>query len=205
MTTRYKECFVKQLSTASLLALGFLFSPFVSSEQATGAECVLIVDNDERLACYDSAFDIQSSNQKSVIGAWDVSENSNPMDDTKTVVLALDSTQGQNRLGRVPFLIMRCQSMKTSLYIGWNDYLGSDRQRVNIRIGTKKAKSESWPLSTDKTATFSPAPVSLIKQMLKADKLVMQTTPYNESPVTAVFPLAGLDEAIKPLRKVCIW
>lgn len=196
---------MKRLSSACFFALWCLFSPFVSSEQATGIECTLIADNDERLVCYDSVFERQGSDQKPVIGAWDVSENNNPMDDTKTVVLALDSSQGQNRFGRVPFLIMRCQSMKTSLYIGWNDYLGSDRQRVNIRIGTKKAKTESWPLSTDKTATFSPAPVSFIKQMLKADKLVMQTTPYNESPITAVFPLAGLDEAIKPLRKVCVW
>lgn len=30
-----------------------------------------------------------------------------------------------------------------------------------------------------------------------------QITPYNESPVSATFDVAGLSEALKPLQKAC--
>ena len=41
--------------------------------------------------------------------------------------------------------------------------------------------------------------------MLTSTKLVAQVTPYNESPVTAIFNTAGLENAIKPLREICSW
>jgi type VI secretion system protein VasI len=40
---------------------------------------------------------------------------------------------------------------------------------------------------------------------MDADNLVAQITPYNESPVTAIFDTSGLENAIKPLRETCNW
>ena len=44
---------------------------------------------------------------------------------------------------------------------------------------------------------------AFLEQLLSSDRLVAQTTPYSESPITAVFDLAGLSAAVKPLREVC--
>lgn len=44
---------------------------------------------------------------------------------------------------------------------------------------------------------------TLLKLMLEADQLVVQTTPYNESPVTAVFDIRGLDVVLPELAETC--
>ena len=60
-------------------------------------------------------------------------------------------------------------------------------------------------MSTDSQATFHPKAISFLKSLLQSNKLVAQITPYNESPVTAIFNTAGLENAIKPLRETCHW
>ncbi|CAN7265223.1 hypothetical protein [Caulobacter sp. LjRoot300] len=110
-------------------------------------------------------------------------------------------------------LTIRCQSNKTELYVNWNDYLGDDShdvyndwKQVIVRVGTAEATTQRWGISTDSNATFAPgSPVALIQKMGKADRLVLQTTPYNENPVTAVFKLNGMDIATKQLGESCSW
>lgn len=41
--------------------------------------------------------------------------------------------------------------------------------------------------------------------MAVAERLVLQTTPYAENPITAVFTLKGIDVAMAPLAKGCGW
>ena len=195
-----------RLSSFILLTLGWLSSPLVTASQASGAECALIESSTKRLLCYDEIFmkEPEQSNSSS-IGGWQVTEKTNPLDDSKTVVLALMSTEGRNYLGKYPVLIARCMSDKTEVYIGWNEFLGSDSSRVTLRVGDEPARVERWSHSTDDRATFAQSDIRLLKQMLNADRLVAQVTPYRESPITAIFPLTGLSDAIKPLRETCGW
>ncbi len=91
------------------------------------------------------------------------------------------------------------------MYITWDAYLGSEAT-VLTRVGDAKAVSQGWDLSSDSKATFYPGNhVSFIKSLLQTDKLVAQVTPYDESPVTAVFDLSGLSTAIAPLQATCGW
>lgn len=137
-------------------------------------------------------------------GKWKVSVDVNPIDDSKTATLILNADSGKNKWGKPVYLVARCKSNTTDLYIGWNDYLGRDAS-VLTRVGTNKAVTQRWGMSTDKKATFHNKPVPLLKEMLGSSKLVAQVTPYNESPVTAIFDIAGLKNAIKPLRGTCSW
>jgi len=107
-------------------------------------------------------------------GEWRVSTEQNPLDDSRTVILI------------------------------WSSYLGLEQTPVTTRLGTGDAKTQQWPLSTDNQATFYPGnDAAFLEQLLSSDRLVAQTTPYSESPITAVFDLAGLSGAVKPLREVC--
>jgi type VI secretion system protein VasI len=45
----------------------------------------------------------------------------------------------------------------------------------------------------------------LLKDMAGADKFIVQATPYDESPVTAVFDTTGMKVALAPLMDVCGW
>ncbi|QIG80564.1 type VI secretion system-associated protein TagO [Stakelama tenebrarum] len=149
----------------------------------------------------------------SPIGDWSISRETNPIDDTETVIVSLNAVEGSSSFGDAPRLVVRCQSNKTELYAIWHDYLGDDSHNVydnwkyvTRRLGTEPSKKQRWGISTDNEATFYPtSPITMLKEMVDADRLVLQTTPYNESPVTAVFDLTGSKEAISQVAEACNW
>lgn len=58
--------------------------------------------------------------------------------------------------------------------------------------------------SSDNSATFYPGDhEELIKRLAVSKRLVARTQPYNESPVTAVFDLTSIREAVTPVREAC--
>jgi type VI secretion system VasI family protein len=147
------------------------------------------------------------------IGKWQLSRRKNPLDDSETVVLRLAADSGRSTRGETISMVARCMSNQTELYVVWNDYLGDDShnvyddwKRVTVRIGEEKANEQHWSISTDTTATFAPAWAgNLLKRMLEADRMILQTVPYNENPVTATFDIRGLRAALGPLAETCGW
>lgn len=146
-------------------------------------------------------------------GAWITSEEVNPVDDSKTHFASIIAGDGTASGGEPITLTIRCKSNKTELYVNWNDFLGDDShdvyndwKNVTVRVGAAEATTQRWGISTDSQATFAPgSPVGLIQKMGKADRLVLQTTPYNENPVTAIFTLKGMGVATKALSDSCGW
>lgn len=146
-------------------------------------------------------------------GAWRVSQSTNPLDDSTTVVAVLSASQGTGGFGSDPFtLIARCQSNTTEVYINWHDYLGDDdsdvyreRKRVTYRFPPADAQTEMWGVSTDNDATFAPQAIPLLRRAVEADQLVVRTIPYGEPPSTGIFDLAGTRDALQPLAETCNW
>lgn len=194
-----------------LTLLLFVSLPCFAIDKEQIAKCGSTYGETARLECYDKLADslgllqVKPSNSTSSNqGKWRFSSSKNPVDDSKTEILMLEASAGANRYGEPVTLILRCKSNETELYVSWDDYLGRNNQVLH-RIGNKEAKVTNWTLSTDSKATFKPNSIPFIKEMLMADKLVLQVTPYNESPVTAIFDTSGLDQAIKTLRETCRW
>lgn len=192
-------------------ALLWAINGYAAIDESEYAACAVVKGDLSRLTCFDNLAKEKKLNglqaQPAPMtgeGKWDVSVDVNPIDDTKTVTLILDADTGKSRRGKVVYLVARCSSNQTDLYIGWNDYLGR-KVDVLTRIGDNKAVTQRWSVSTDKKATFHPKPVQFLKGMLKSNKLIAQVTPYNENPVTAIFNTAGLGNAINPLRETCGW
>ncbi|MGJ8647282.1 MAG: type VI secretion system-associated protein TagO [Marinomonas colpomeniae] len=184
---------------------------YAAIDEKEYAKCAVIEGDLARLECFDNLAEVKKLDGRQVQptsiagkGKWQVSVDVNPVDDSKTVTLVLSADSGKNRWGNAVFLVARCKSNSTELYIGWNDYLGSEAD-VLTRVGDNKAVTERWSLSTDKKATFHRKAIPFLKEMLTSTKLVAQVTPYNESPVTAIFDTSGLENAIKPLRETCSW
>lgn len=163
--------------------------------------------------CYDTNYTGEVAGGEDTGSRWRSSSNTNPLDDTKTLIASIEADAQEAPLRNNVTLMIRCQSNKTELYVDWNDYLGddsrdvySDWKRVTVRVGDLPARQQRWGISTDSEATFAPASaIGLIRQMVNEDRLVLQTTPYNESPVTAVFNLEGMRDAVEPIAEECNW
>lgn len=175
------------------------------------AKCAAIGGGLDRLKCYDylaeeyTGIDPRvAATKPESAGKWVQSNGVNPLDDTIINSLILEADSGASRFNEPVTLVARCKSNKTELYINWGAYLGNEAI-VTSRIATNKASTSRWDLSSDSQSTFKRQPISMLKEMLNETKLVVQITPYNENPSTAIFDITGLSQAIKPLRATCNW
>jgi type VI secretion system VasI family protein len=142
---------------------------------------------------------------------WKFREETSPVDDTKNVWLMVEANETiPNRYGRQerPSLWARCKENTTSLFVNWEVYLGLDETDVLYRVDGQPAREDRWVISTsnDSTGRWEGATsIPFIKQLITAKQLFMRVTPHGESPVTVIFPVAGLDQVIQPLRTACHW
>lgn len=203
----------KSILNAALLTVITTISTtaFAAIPEKEFAKCAAMEGDLSRLECFDNLAEDKNLDGNQVQptsiegkGDWDVSVKVNPIDDSKTVTLILKAESGISKWNRPYGLLVRCKSNETNVFIGWNEYLGREAD-VLTRIGSNKAVTQRWDMSTDSKATFHPKPIAFLKEMLTTDKLVAQVTPYNESPATAIFNTTGLKNAIKPLRETCNW
>lgn len=145
-------------------------------------------------------------------GKWRLNTSRNPIDDSKTVTISLEAKSGVSNYGKPIVFIGRCKSNVTEAYVDWGDYLGddsrdgSDWKHVTVRVGKATARSERWGVSTDHKATFAPDWAGrLLKDIIDKDTMVLQTTPYGESPTTAIFDVRGLRGVLGTLAGTCGW
>lgn len=175
-------------------------------------KCQSEAKNDSRLACYDKALPPKASEEVKPavgVGKWQVSTKSSPVDDSENVFVSLSANESfRSQFGEsvTPDLYITCREKKTELYINWDTYLGLNETQMLFRLDKQKAKTKTWNISSDTKAVFYRGNViEFVKSLSQANMMFTQITPYNESPVSATFDLAGLSEALKPLQKACGW
>jgi type VI secretion system protein VasI len=172
------------------------------------AACAKIDEDAGRLACYDMAAGrtaLTPNPSPAGVGKWRSSTTNDPLTDKPTVFLSLRAESGAGRHDKLPLLAIRCKNNTTELWIDWETYVHNEGRSVTTRIGNKPAAQSYWSVSTDHTATFSPATIPLIKSMLSEQRLVALVTPFSQSPITTVFDITGIAEAMKPVQKACNW
>ncbi len=137
------------------------------------ATCAAIEGDLSRLECFDDlAYElgivrpINVSTDIEGTGKWEIIEEINPIDDSRSVKLYLISDSGTSTWGDPIILILRCLSNQTEVFIRWNDYLG-DRVRVVTRLGKESSTEKRWLISTDGLSTFYPeSGVDFIRRLI---------------------------------------
>ena len=135
-------------------------------------------------------------------GNWNVEERTDPITDVVNVFSSLPSESGDQAL------VVRCMENVTGVVLVWGDYLGSDdATNVTHRFDDHDAETLLWPMTTSSNAHLrtSGSAINFARQLLDAERLVARTTPFRESPTTAVFSLAGTRDALAPVRTACGW
>jgi type VI secretion system protein VasI len=179
-------------------------------------ECQSVSNDLDRLACYDR----ESGRTPSVepvsvdAGAWQVQEAVSKMTDQKDIYLRVQSEEAVNcgwNGGQKIDLYLRCSESVTGLFFATGCHMASGVDGygdIEYRIDKETARKVSGDASTDNKALglwSGGSSIPVIKQMLGKSEMVVRMTPYSESPFTATFKIAGLDNAIESLRKECRW
>lgn len=148
-------------------------------------------------------------------GAWRTSAAEDPVTGrTRHVAVLNASNETKGHVFQTtPTLNVRCQDNRTEAYIDWENYLDGNsgdfrdnRHVVTLRIGDGDPFTVRAGVSTDNEATFFPSPIpSILKPAASADTLAARTTPYNESPQTAMFNVTGMRAALADLAAACNW
>jgi invasion protein IalB len=147
-------------------------------------------------------------------GRWVVTEDTSTFDDTRTVVLSLESSEPIRSQFGAPgpaILYIRCMENTTVFYLWLNDLFLSDIQGygvIDYRIDDQPASKVQAEGSTDNKALGlwgGSRSIPFLKEMISGKRVAFRATPFNESPVEFAFDLTGLDAAIAPLREACAW
>jgi type VI secretion system protein VasI len=180
----------------------------------TGAQCATMQNPDARLSCYDALFVQTAPAPTPAPGQWRVSDARSSLDDTRRVVLTLDSTEPmRGRFGRNEHAILaiRCEENTTSLFINWGGHFMSDLNqggRVDYRIDARPPGNVTMRVSNNNMALGlwnGRSSIPFIRSLVDGDELYVRATPFSESRIEARFPISGLADAIRPLREACRW
>lgn len=203
-----------------VISAAFLSLGTVTYAASLGDECVHLSDDNLRLACFDRTYSVvteptpaEQVTESKTTGAWVVSNDRSPIDDSETVTLHLLSNSDiRGRFGAPgPMdMLIRCKENTTSIFFIFNGLFMSDHQhgRVTYRIDDLKAQSVQTNESTDHQALGlwnGGRSIPIIKKMLGHDKLIIRATPLSESPVTGEFNISGIENVLEPLRATCNW
>lgn len=197
-----------KLRVASLLPLLIITASAVSAAE----DCGVISDSQQRLACYDLKYKPAISDSKK--SSWQIEESVSKLDDSKSVAMLVSSDeQIRKRFGGsdTADLFIRCHEGSTSLYFVFADHFLASVEgygQVTYRLDNEKPKTVNLSESTDNKALGlwnGGSSIPFIKKMLGHNSMIVRLTPYNESPITATFQIAGIDDAVKGLRSTCKW
>lgn len=196
--------------------LALLMTVVALPAHADPAACGKISRDLDRLACYDAAIGLtpeQTTLQTD--SKWTVRVEKSDFEDTTDVYLSLQSDEplscGRFGSPQRANLLLRCMENTTAIYIGTNCHLTSGHGgygNVDVRLDDEKAFTASMQDSTDNKALgfwSGGRSIPFIKRMIGKERMIVRFTPFSESPTTATFSIAGLDEDIAPLRSACKW
>lgn len=188
---------------------------FASSSFAQDvSHCVAIDNPDDRLNCFDQAFIETAHPEVAPESAWNVRIDRSALDDSTSVYLSVTSDRPlRSRFGRSAdaSFHVRCLEGTTSAFVNFGGHFMSEiegRGRVDYRVDDRQPSNAEMRVSSNNQALGlwrDDIAIPFIRRIIDGNSLYVRAIPYGESALEMTFPIAGLDEAIAPLREACGW
>lgn len=145
--------------------------------------------------------------------AWTKSVSTNPVDDTKTVVIIQEAegtyTNRYGRVGRANIQIL-CEQNKTGFALVLPELYTSDHGglgTVTFRVDDKPAFERDMIAANDRTSmiVLSGKAISAVKEMIGGSRLLVRFITVSEPSKDVYFDLADLEEKITQVRAEFGW
>jgi len=134
-----------------------------------------------------------------VDSSWQYTEQKSEMDGRKTTIAGLRNFgTGQEIIVRCSGSDLRsdalCSRGKLEAYVALDDMVDSSGN-VRIRFDDGAPTRQSWSRSEDYKALFAPNARAFLAQLLKSKEFLFEYPPYEKTPETIHFHVAGLKES----------
>ena len=133
-------------------------------------------------------------------------------DNIRFSVEAENTIPSSFRLGQLrPVFVFRCQDNRTAAYVDWQRFITTGRindgHRVRFRIDDRSPVTAQWKMSTNYEATglWRGRAIPFLRELLGAERLIVETVPHGDNVVRANFDSSGIDEAITQISERCGW
>ncbi len=175
--------------------------------------CADLARNSDRVACFEALWGDEASAEAG--GKWLVRQEPSEFTDDTNVYLSLESHDasvcGRNRDDKV-VLWIRCRENTTSLLFQTGCHMTSSSLHdygdvaYSLDGGPERTVSMTkWRDNYSLGLWYGADAIPLIRELLDVGTMRVRMKPFDEDIFTVAFDIAGLDEAIAPLREACRW
>jgi hypothetical protein len=131
-------------------------------------------------------------------------------DGSKTIAFQIQAEKAVSVWMRqlMPVLAVRCLSYRTEVFVvTGSTSIESERgvHTVRLQFDNELEEEQHWLGSETNQELFAPDGEAFSKRLARATRLRVGFSPYNASPVTADFYVAGYDELHKLVASTCSW
>lgn len=200
-------------SCVMAIAFAIVISPAASAqsvlEVVAGLKfCRTLKDDGQRLKCFDGLVAEKKTEQRSskdtdpeVEVTWTITEDKSPIDDSPQVMGILEAV-GARDTG----LLLRCREKHTeAAFAGGSTYLGSEANKVVVRINEGKPIETRWSPSSDGRAVFAPSAIQFIRSLPDNGKLFVRAFGYGGRTADGEFKLGNVSEVREKIAQACNW
>ncbi len=168
--------------------------------------CAAMANPDSRLDCYDrlvATLGISSAGPGGEL--WRVEFLVDPLTDERSARALLPALEGRG-LDDVPVqFVVECRGGQTVVLLDWAQPVG-DGNTIVIRLDADEPQDTFWEMARNRTvARYRSDGAPLARAIAPRRRMVARVAPSGREPVTAIFDLTGMPEAMEPVRDACGW
>lgn len=168
--------------------------------------CASMANTSSRLDCYDRLVTTLGISPAGPGGElWTVEFLVDPLTDERSARAVLPALEGQGVDESPVQFIVECRSGRTGVLLDWGQPVG-DGGTIMLRLDSDEPQETFWEMARNRTtAHYRSDGAPLVRAITPRRRMVARVAPSGREPVTAIFDLTGMPEAMAPVREACGW